>query len=252
MLERNDRLEGGGDMQVRKILIADPSAEFCQILCDMLCDTFQTVHCQDGLEALELLDRDPPHLLVTDLTLPGVDGLSLLRSATAMSPRPACLVTTRFLSPYIENALCDLAVDYVMRKPCDIQAMVERITDLAGLEPAAAICDPSIANTLINLDVSPCCQGFSCLELAVALYLRSPGLSMTKELYPAVGLELDRSPSSVERSIRGCIHRAWDHRNEKIWRLYFRPDRHGHVLRPTNSAFVAAVAEHLRQIETKK
>lgn len=239
-------------MQLRKVLIADPSAGFGQTVCQMLGDVFHMMCCQDGGKALELLDRERPHLLVVDLTLPGVDGLTLLRYATSMSPRPSCLVITRFLSPYIEDTLSDLAVDYVMRKPCDIQALMERITDLVGQDPPAPICDPSIANALINLDVSARRQGFSCLELAVFLYLQKPGMSMTKELYPAVAEELDRSPSSVERSIRGCIQGAWDRRNEKIWRLYFNTDRHGHVLRPTNSAFIAAVADHLRKTDIER
>ena len=234
-------------MGIQKILIADISASFCQTLCDMLGDKFQLLSCQDGLQALELLEREQPHLMVVDLTLPGLDGLALLRSAMAKSPRPACLVTTRFLSPYIENALVELAVDYVMLKPCDVQAMVERILDLSCLEIPVTIYDPSIANALINLDVSPHRQGFSCLELAVAQYMDNPGASMTKELYPTVGRRLERSPSCVERSIRACIHGAWDHRNEKVWRFYFRTDRNGHVPRPTNAAFIAAVADHLRQ-----
>lgn len=239
-------------MEIRKILIADISAGFCQTLCDILGDKFQMLSCQDGLQALELLERERPHLLVADLALPGLDGIALIRSAMAQSPRPACLVTTRFLSPYIENALTELAVDYVMLKPCDIQAVTERIGELVDMEVPVKTYDPSIANALINLDVAPRRQGFPCLELAVALYIDDPGISMTKELYPAIGRELDRSPSCVERSIRACVHGAWDRRNEKLWRLYFRPDRNGHVPRPTNAAFIAAVAEHLRQNEIER
>ena len=239
-------------MEIRKILIADPSAGFGQTVCQMLGDVFHMMCCQDGGKALELLDQERPHLLVVDLTLPGVDGLTLLRYATSMSPRPICLVITRFLSPYIEDTLSDLAVDYVMRKPCDLQALMDRITDLVGLEPARPTCDPSITNALINLNVSDRRQGFPCLEQAVYLYIQKPGISMTKELYPTVAEQTGRSPSGVERLIRGCIQGAWDRRNEKIWRLYFNTDRHGHVLRPTNSAFIAAVADHLRKADIER
>lgn len=239
-------------MEIRKILIADISASFCQTLCDMLGDKFRLLSCQDGLQALELLELERPHLLVVDLTLPGLDGLSVLRSAANQSPRPFCLVTTRFLSPYIESALTELMVDYVMLKPCDMQALVERIVDMSCMEIVAVGSDPTVTNALINLDISPRRQGFPCLELALAHYIRNPGASMTKEVYPAVSRELDRSLSSVERSIRACIHAAWDHRNEKIWRIYFRADRNGHVPRPTNSTFIAAVAEHLRQNEIER
>lgn len=239
-------------MEIRKILIADPSPGFCQVLSDLLGSSFQLLSCQDGAAALELLDRFHPDVLVVDLTLPGLDGLTLLRSAMAMVPRPSCLATTRFLSHYIETAIGELGVDYVMMKPCDMQALADRILDLTSQDAPPPTCDTSIANTLIGLDVSSNRQGFPCLEAAIALYIQTPGISMTKELYPQVARDLDRSASSVERSIRSCVHNAWDHRNEKVWRLYFRADRNGNVPRPTNARFIANVAEHLRKIQQKE
>lgn len=235
-------------MEIAKILIADPSPGFCQALSDLLGNSFRLLSCQDGSSALELLDRFHPDVLVVDLTLPGLDGLSLLRSAMAATPRPACLATTRFLSQYIESAINELGVDYVMMKPCDMQALADRILDLTSQNAPPPTQDSSIANTLIGLDVAASRQGFPCLETAIMLYLRSPGISMTKELYPQVGKVLERSASSVERSIRSCIHNAWDHRDEKVWRLYFRADRNGNVPRPSNARFIANVAEHLRKI----
>lgn len=239
-------------MEISKILIADPSPGFCQALSDLLGSSFQLVSCQDGTAALELLDRFRPDVLVVDLTLPGLDGLSLLRSATALASRPACLATTRFLSHYIEASINELGVDYVMMKPCDMQALADRILDLTAQNAPPPTHDSNIANTLIGLDVAASRQGFPCLESAIELYIQTPGISMTKELYPQVGKALDRSPSSVERSIRSCIHSAWDNRDEKVWRLYFRADRNGNVPRPTNARFIANVAEHLRKIRSNE
>lgn len=235
-------------METRKVLVADPSPEFCSVLADLLGHSLQLRACHDGFKALEQLEQFHPDVLVADLTLPGLDGLAVLQSAMCTVPRPACLVTTRFFSRYIDTAIESLGVDYVVMKPCDLRALSERILDLAqcaeDMPPPAA--DDPVKDILMILSVPANRQGFHCLEVAIGVYLQKPGLSMTKELYPTVAKNYKGSASSVERSIRSVIAQAWTVRDEKVWRLYFQPDRNGHVPRPTNSRFIANVAEHLR------
>lgn len=238
-------------MDTRKLLIADPTAEVGGVLADLLGGTYTLRVCRNGIEARKLLDSFQPDVMVMDLALPGLDGVSLLKAAALKTPRPSILVTTLFLSPYIENAVRQIGADYLMMKPYDIHAMVERIHDLLECSPEEVFSPPSagvtVANMLLALNVSTKSRAFQCLEMAIELYGEDPCQSVTKVLYPAVAKCCGGSSASVERAIRGAIHAAWERRDDAVWRVYFHPGRDGEVPRPTNTVFISQLAEHLRQ-----
>lgn len=236
-------------MKTKRVLIADASAAFSCALSERLAGAFELRVCTDGLRAREQLDAFCPDVLVVDLTLPGLDGMSVLKAAGAREKRPAMLALTRFSSPYIENALGDLGVDYLMYKPCDMTALTERIFDLSGsgaVEPL--ICtDTAVRNVLTALGITVSRKGYVCVVDALELMRDDAGLSMTKELYPMIAKRQRCSAASVERAIRGAIEAAWLKRDERIWRMYFTPCREGFVPRPTNAAFLRTLAGRLSQ-----
>lgn len=234
-----------------KLLVADPSAEFCVALSDALGGTFEIRVCHDGVEAVALLDTFRPDVMVLDLALPGMDGITVLKTAACSAHRPAVLVTTRILSAYIERMLETVGVDYLVVKPCDMRSLADRIHDLAGSAGGVVFFRPvpavTAANMLLALDLSTKRRGFGCLETAIMLFMQDPEQSVTKVLYPAVARIRGGSRESVERAIRAVIHEAWYRRDEKTWRLYFQPDRNGHVARPTNTAFISKLAGILKR-----
>lgn len=235
-------------METRKVLIAEHSLEYCGGLAQILGDRFQVSTCQDGITALTQLEMFRPHVLVLDLSLPELDGLSVLRRAVTHSPRPKCLVTSTYISDYVQNAVDTLGVDLVILKPCDAHALADRIGELAGVEEISPLPLPSmsISNILLDLNILTTRNGFRYLEEAIWMYHQNPGISMTKELYPAIGRRHHCSANSVERAIRGSIHEAWNIREDRVWITYFSSGRNGTVLRPSNSVFIATLSEHLR------
>lgn len=239
-------------MDTRKLLVADASASFCSALTEALGGAYELRICHDGLQAIGLLESFRPDVLVTDLALPGLDGISVLKAAASRSRRPALLVTTRFCSPFIESAVSEIGVDYLVFKPCDIRALVERIHDLSQCDsPAALPVRTARSNILLTLGVPAGRKGYAYLEEIIELYRLDPGRSLTKDLYPAVGSANRANGVSVERAIRGAIQTAWERRNETVWRLYFTPTRDGLMPRPTNRVFIATVAEVLGMKETR-
>ena len=234
-------------METRKVLIAEHSREFCGILSELLAERFQVSTCQDGITALTQLEMFHPHVLVLDLSLPELDGLSVLRRAVSHTPRPKCLVTSTYISDYVQNAIDTLGVDLVILKPCDAHALADRIGELAGIVEISPLPLPdlSITNILLDLNVLTSRNGFRYLEEAIWMYRQNPGISMTKELYPAIGRRHHCTANSVERAIRGSIHEAWELREDRVWRTYFSPGRNGTVPRPSNSIFIATLSEHL-------
>lgn len=243
------RLKGGVRVETRKLLIADGTEEFRIALCEVLKETYQVHSCRDGKEALALLRSFHPDILVLDLMLPELDGISLLQSAAAEGICPMVLATTRFLNDYVLESANALGVGYVMVKPCDIRATVARIRDLTKrLCPnSQAPLDPNtyIANLLLTLGVPTKLHGYAYLRQAILLMARHPGQSITKELYPDVGAACNSDKTHVERSIRSAIATAWSRRDDQVWQKYFQADAQGSLPRPTNAAFISRLAETL-------
>ena len=230
-------------MERRKLLVADASVCCCEALVEALHGTFDVRMCHDGNQALSVLDSFCPDVMVVDLTLPGLDGLTLLRMAAQRRNRPALLATTRFYSEYIERVIGQIGVDYVMVKPFHFPALAERVTELGQcdscVEPVSL---DETRGMLLELGVRPSRKGFGYLEELIDLYRQNPGKSMTKELYPEVGKRNHTSAQAVERAVRDAVGWAWNYRDETVWRRYFSAGRSGQLYRPTNREFIAAVA----------
>ncbi len=229
-----------------KLLIADSSEDFRIALAEVLRGTYCVRECSDGVEALHIIRACPPDVLVLDLMLPGKDGISLLQEVAASGLRPMVLVTTRFTSDYVMDAMGQLGVGYVMRKPCDIQATITRIADLSQRISAsmAARSDhgPNVSDMLLSLGIPTKLNGYGYLREAIPLMASDPNQSITKELYPAVAKLFRCEPKNVERSIRSAIATAWEKRDDRIWGMYFSRDGSGGVPRPTNAEFITRLA----------
>lgn len=232
-----------------KILIADSLDEFCSALSDILGESHQVRTVTEGPEALRLLHNFRPDVLVLDMMLPGLDGITLLQRAHAQNIHPSVLAITRYSSDYIVHACTQLSVDYMMMKPCDIDATVARICDLAQQSSTPAVPQPEarelISNILLQLGIATKLRGYSYLREAILLMRRDPGQSLTKEIYPAVATLCSASSIQVERSIRSAIHGAWQKQDEAIWQHYFPSDDNEHVSRPTNASFICRLADYL-------
>lgn len=236
---------------MQKVLIADGSEEFLHALTEALRGIYHVKSCRSGNDALELIMNFNPDILILDLMLPGMDGLSLLQYIETLGKQMHILATTRFLSNYVVEAVARLGVGYLMMKPCDVQAVVSRIADIAGSQEVPLVTEPAprtaVSNMLLALNIATKRRGYNCLREAVLLMAEKPGQSITKELYPAVGALCGASRDQVERVIRTAIDAAWQQRDETIWRLYFPPKADGAIHRPSNATFICRLADCLAQ-----
>lgn len=236
-------------METRKLLIADSSDELRQALTDILGDRYTIRGCSCGNQALELLRNFLPDILLLDLMLPGIDGITLLQQAAKENLHPRVLVTTDYHSTYIMDALARADVDYIMRRPCSMEALVCRIEDMTANLHAAPMpqADPQsvVSGALMALGFSPKLDGFSYLQAAIPLFAQNPQQAITKELYYAVGALFKKQPSLVERSIRSAIDTAWRQRSERVWLEYFTPTPEGTVARPTNGQLIGSLSRVL-------
>ena len=238
-------------MEKRKLLVAESSEELRGVMLDMFRGSFQVRCCHDGYSAQKLLAAFRPDVMVVDVMLPGIDGISLLQWALEQGIRSRVLLTTRLASDYVLEAASRLGVGYVMMRPFDLSALAARVEDLSrSLAPAAAVgADPGsqVSGLLLALGVRPKLRGFACLREAVLLSAREEHMSVTKVLYPEVAKRCGCRSTHVERNIRSAIDAAWASRDENVWRLYFSPDNAGNMVRPTNADFICRLADSLRK-----
>lgn len=230
------------------ILIADTSDDFIDVLSLELRHDYRILVSRDGNQAYRLLQEHHPDVLVLDLILPGMDGLTLLHKIRQEGICPMVLAGTRFLSDYVTDSVSALGVDYLMIKPCDIGAAVSRIRDLMrsrNSQDPAPTADPriSISNLLLQMGFSTKRRGYGILREAILIFSRDTSQSITKELYPAVVAQCGGTTIyQVEHSIRAAIKDAWQHRDNRLWQLYFPPDDTGVIPCPTNTAFISRFA----------
>lgn len=239
-------------MKRKTILIAEASVELSQVLVNHLAADYSVQVCHSGVDARRLVNELQPDAVVMDLMLPGVDGITLLKHMVSQPDRPKILLTTCLVSPYVETAIASCNVDMVVVKPCEVTMIVDRIGDLltqGAVEAPQLVCtNLTTADILLKLDMSPKRKAFEYIQMCAELYEANPCQGITKSIYPQVAKAYGTNPWAVERAIRQIVHESWEHRDELVWRRYFRTDRSGNVARPTNAEFISRLAEIQRRI----
>lgn len=240
-------------METRKLLLAEGNEELAMALEEGLRGMYTLRSCRDGQAALELMRSFRPDILVLDLMLPGLDGISLLQKIADDHMEPMVLATSRYYSEYILDAMERFGVGYLIVKPCDIRATIARIGDLNSRlrQPRVTAPDPrdAVSNLLRQFRIRAKLKGFRYLRESIVLMAEDPEQAITKELYAEVARRFDTGFKQVERCIRTVIEEAWEVRDEQFWRRYFVPGADGILERPSNGDFIAQLAQFLRSGE---
>lgn len=236
-------------MEMLKLLIAEANEEFRQSLAERVRGTYRLRTCQEGRETLEMMLAFKPDLVVLDMMLPGLDGITILEEASRCGVRPTVLAVTKWPSDYMVESAARLGVGYMMVKPCEVKATAQRLQDLAEHLEKPEVIRPeprtAVSNILLALGISTKLRGYAYLREAILETVNRPGQSVTKELYPAVGKICGATKTQVERSIRSAINKAWDHRDETLWRRLFQPAPGEPLERPTNAVFITCIADRV-------
>lgn len=228
-----------GDGIVQKLLIADGSEPFTDALAESLRAEFDIKICRDGETALELLHSFRPEVLILNFLLPYKDGLTVLQES---DHRPCVILgITPQLTDYTQHRAVELGVQYIMVTPT-VNAVRVRLMDiLASTAPKTELTN-QVAVHLHILNFHTHLDGYRQLCVGVPVFAGNPGMLLSKELYPAIAVQLEHSdPRTVEHSIRKSIADAWAYREPVVWEKYF-PGRH---TAPTNKEFISRLAEML-------
>ncbi len=217
----------------------------------------------DGLKALDIVRQSHPDVILTDIVLSGLDGLGLLDKISRFpeEERPASIVITGFTSDHVQASSAALGVAYFIQKPYDIDSLISHIRQIARhdtIKPELIIQQPSSAEQEQSLEavvteiiheigIPAHIKGYQYLREAIvcAVYDMDVINAVTKVLYPEVAKKFKTTPSRVERAIRHAIEVAWDRGDVEVLQKFFGYTVSGAKGKPTNSEFIAMIADRL-------
>ena len=250
----------------KTVVIADNSEEFCASLTAALkrAEGFQVLGtANDGEQAIRMVSEKKPDILVLDLMLAKQDGISVLKNISTMERRPVVFATSGFVTDYVASAAAGLGVRYLMSKPCDLSALVERMEEVrsSGSKPVPAIrsngggIEAMVTNIIHEIGVPAHIKGYQYLREAIIIAVNDMDVinAITKVLYPQVAKTFQTTPSRVERAIRHAIEVAWDRGDLDTLQRFFGYTVSNTKGKPTNSEFIALIADKLQlQLKSSK
>lgn len=245
-----------------RVLLADNDKEFCSLLEEAFAqnDNLEVVAAAaTGREALQLADSTSFDLLLIDLMLPEIDGLSVIQALSERGKRVGVFVMSAFGGAEAAVECTKLGVSHFMRKPLDINTLMARILQWnltrgsisrssaapAGEEIALEV---RVTEVIHQVGVPAHIKGYQYLREAIMMAVKdmeSVG-AITKILYPSIAKKFKTTSSRVERAIRHAIEVAWDRGDLETLQSYFGYTVSGLKGKPTNSEFISMIADRLR------
>ena len=239
----------------RTVLLADASEEFRAMLQETIEQAGEfTVAAStgDGREALRFIEEKRPDLLVTDVALPGLDGLGLLQTLKEQEgPMPKPIIVSAFCGTQTLTDAERLGVSYYLPQPCEPSSLLERMrgvfADPASPELRLYALKNTVTAVIHEIGVPAHIKGYQYLREAIMIAVNDMEVinAVTKVLYPAVAKRFGTTPSRVERAIRHAIEVAWDRGDLETLQKYFGYTVSNTKGKPTNSEFIAMIADRL-------
>ena len=245
---------------MKTVLIADTDLAFAKELSHVLEESgeFQVIDIVlNGKLAVRMVEERHPDVLVMDILLPELDGLSVLEKISSATSLPITIATSAFLSNYVTVSAMNLGVRHLIKKPCEavsVAASVERACKILPRKGPEYDRRCLIANTLHVVGIPANIKGYSYLIDALELTIANPeaALSMTQSIYVPIARQHGVKPEQVSRAIKRAIDIAWDRGDLDTLQSYFGYTVSSILGMPTNGEFVSIIGETLRfQLDTQ-
>lgn len=231
---------------MQRLLIADPSGVFSTAIKKQLNNEFLIESCVDGEQTLRLLSDFDPDILLIDLQLPGIDGLTVLRTLRGCAMTAKVVALTSLTDAYILRELELLHISAVLIKTCRLGAVLNSIRGVGQYLLQPENNEWNVENEadriLLDLGFRVGTARYYIVHAAVLYIYHNPGCYMTKCLYPDIAKEFGGTKGQVEKAIRDSIAYAWENGDRQIWNVYFP----GEGI-PSNEVFLGRISNVLLQ-----
>ncbi len=243
-----------------KVLLTDEKDEATlQLVAALRSNRMEVKLCQkNGAELLNLIEDTNPDVVVMDAFLQHIDAVGVVSRINMKDPakRPLIIVMSGINNVNFEREILKSGVDYYFLKPIDAQMVAQRIIQLTSWKDVGVTAryeEPQdltviITEILHQIGVPAHIKGYRYVREAIRLTVENPEMlnSVTKILYPTVAKNFKSTSSRVERAIRHGIETAWDRGDVDVLNSYFGYTIQNQRGKPTNSEFIAMIADDIR------
>lgn len=262
-------------MEKIRLGIVDDNQDLCEVLKRSFdtCEDFEVKFiAEDGIQAIEQIQNMEVDVLILDSVLPHVDGIGVLEAINDMELEhyPHVIMISAFGQDTVIQRAVSLGVSYFLVKPLHVQILEKRIRQLAKKDFASPNRDEQqynlrnaslrnaftfendleieITNLIHEIGVPAHIKGYQYIRDAIGIVVADRDIlcAVTKELYPMIAEKNHTTPSRVERAIRHAIEVAWNRGRIETIDALFGYTVQGDKGKPTNSEFIAIIADKLR------
>ena len=241
---------------VKRLLIADTDEAYRRCLRDIFekqRDFVVSGDTGDGEELIRLVRETGADAIVMDVVLAGMDGLAVLEEVAQLEKRPRIVMLSNYARGGVAEMAAERGADYFMTKPCIESALVQRVQQLTDMSvvttevPRRLSMESRVTAIIHEVGVPAHIKGYQYLREAICIAVNDMDVinAVTKVLYPAVAKKFGTTSSRVERAIRHAIEVAWDRGDLETLQKYFGYTVNGAKGKPTNSEFIALIADRL-------
>ena len=260
-----------------RVLIADDNPEFSRTLTTYINnqeDMEVVAAAKDGEEAIELASNLSPDIILLDVIMPHLDGIGVLErlSIIKTDKRPICIMLSAVGQDKITQRAIELGAQYYVVKPFDIELLLKRLRELKNFRPSSNNnfisrevkqqyiempegakreknnLEALVTNVIHEVGVPAHIKGYQYLREAIMMVVNDIDVinQITKSLYPDIASKYSTTPSRVERAIRHAIEVAWGRGQQDVVENIFGYTISAAKGKPTNSEFIAMIADKLR------
>lgn len=217
----------------------------------------------DGKQCLEQIEELSPDVLILDIIMPHIDGLTVLSELNERGIHTNVIMLTAFGQEEVTRKAVDMGAAYFMLKPFDMDILATQIRRVHRKEESMSSSltrttnkkekkkidlDAEITEIIHEIGVPAHIKGYIYLRKGIAMVYHDIELlgSITKVLYPDIAKQYNTTASRVERAIRHAIEVAWTRGNIDAISNLFGYTINVSKAKPTNSEFIAMIADRLR------
>lgn len=259
-------------MEKLQVAIADDNERMVQLLENIVKsdkDLEVVGKAENGEEIVDIIRHKEPDVVLLDIIMPKMDGLGVMqkvRQDTSIKKTPAFIVVTAIGQEKITEDAFEMGADYYILKPFDNDMIIDRIKHIrrerernfAAVHRAGAYeskdeyiernLEMDVTNMIHEIGVPAHIKGYQYLRDAIIMSVGDSEMlnSITKILYPTIAKKHQTTSSRVERAIRHAIEVAWSRGKMDTIDELFGYTVNGGKGKPTNSEFIALIADKIR------
>ena len=261
-------------MEKLNIAIADDNERIVNLLGSIIRedeDLELVGQADNGKDIYNIIKEKEPDVVLLDIIMPKVDGLTVMEKVNqdqTMKKHPAFIVVSAVSQERITEDAFNLGAYYYILKPFDNDMIINRIKHIrhqAGNRDRGRDArkinghdkkndyleknlEMDVTNIIHEIGVPAHIKGYQYLREAIIMVVNDIDVinQITKSLYPKIAVKYNTTPSRVERAIRHAIEVAWGRGQQEIVENIFGYTISAAKGKPTNSEFIAMIADKLR------